>query len=235
MQYGLAGKTGASNVVFHPLTILSINVVLPLFNTLLPSEETFIFNIACALVIVLLCKLYIKFLKVILFLSIYFGIYLLLLNYHILLPLVTLMKMTNLFIPCFIIVPVLVTCYNSSQLISALEIIRLPKIFVIALSVTIRYIPTFGKEFEIIKEAMAVRGIKTTGMHPLKTLEYILVPQLFRCLSLSNQLTIAAITKGIEEPRRRSSYFQSKLGWADLTALGVLFIAYGIFIVRIHL
>lgn len=130
-------------------------------------------------------------------------------------------NMTVYFTPCILIAVLIVTDYNSSEILSALQRLHLPKIFIIGLTITIRYIPTFRREFRIIKQAMHIRGVEFSVKHPLRTFEYLLVPQLFRCVSLSAELTAAGLTKGIATEEKRTSYFDNQFHGVDYVMFAI--------------
>ena len=51
-------------------------------------------------------------------------------------------------------------------------------------------------------------GIYFTLLRLVKSFQYFIVPQLFRCTALSEGVTSAGLIKGIDAPVRRSSYFE---------------------------
>ena len=57
--------------------------------------------------------------------------------------------------------------------------------------------------------------------HPLRTFEYLLVPQLFRCVSLSAELTAAGLTKGIATKEKRTSYFDNRFHGVDYVMFAI--------------
>lgn len=128
------------------------------------------------------------------------------------------------FMPFYVMMRLLLTEYSSAELISALEKLRLPKIFIIALTISLRYLPTVKREYSYIKEAMRVRGIAFSWRRPIKSFEYFVVPQLFRCMLLSEEITAAGLTKGIDYPEKRNSYFDAKLKFKDYAMLMITFV-----------
>lgn len=204
-----------------PLTLILINAVLPIVNMLFPSDKGIILSALLAFVAMVIVGRYRTLLKSVFWVAVGAGI--IYMNHHFLHSMVLsmLLKMTLLFIPCLLIGILIVTGYHSSEIISALQRLHLPKLLIIGLTVTIRYIPTFRREFATIKQAMIIRGVSFTMKHPMRTFEYLIVPQLFRCVSLSSELTAAALTKGLGVPDRRTSYFASAFSPADY-AMGVL-------------
>ena len=86
------------------------------------------------------------------------------------------------------------------------------------MAVTCRFIPTIFIEYQLIKEAMKLRGIKTGFIplikHPIKQIEYILIPLLIRASDLSDELAASAMTRGIDSPNR-TSYSLTKFHRTD--------------------
>ena len=73
-----------------------------------------------------------------------------------------------------------------------------------------------------------LKGIDTSWrgilLHPIRMLEYVVVPMLFRSLRTAEEFSCAALVKGIEHPGHRSSYFDVRLRPLDglLSAAAVL-------------
>ena len=127
-------------------------------------------------------------------------------------------------VPCFGLVFALMKKYSSAELLSSLETMRIPRTLVVAVTITLKYIPTFAREFKYIRESMRLRGIPFTLRRPVKSFQYFVVPQLFRCAALSEEVTAAGLVKGIDAPIKRTSYFEQKFRFTDALIL-VLFIA----------
>lgn len=125
------------------------------------------------------------------------------------------------FVPCLVLASLLISKYSSSQLLSALEGVHLPRTVVIAATITIKYIPAFRREFGYIKESMRLRGIPFTIRRPLRSFKFFIVPQLFRCASLTEEVTAAGLVKGINAPGRRSSYYSQRFRVSDALVLTV--------------
>ncbi len=135
------------------------------------------------------------------------------------------------FIPCLMMASVLILDYSPTQIISALEPLHLPKTFVVALAIVVRYIPTFKREFKYIKESMRLRNIPYSIKRPVKSFEFFMVPQLFRCAILADEITAAGLSKGITNPVKRTSYHRVKMGAFDYIACLTLLVWTGVFIV----
>ena len=115
----------------------------------------------------------------------------------------------------------LISKYNSAQLLSALETMHIPRVLVVAVTITLKYIPTFKREFSYITESMRLRGINFTWKKPVRSFQYFIVPQLFRCAALAEEVTAAGIVKGIDAPMRRSSYYEEKMRITDFMILSI--------------
>lgn len=212
------------------MTLILLNAFIPLIHTLFPSGKGIFFTLIVVIFIVFMSRNYKKGLRTIVYLAVYFGLYTLTLTYFENGMLASMFRMTTLFVPCLVLASILVSEYSSSEILSGLEKLKLPKMFVIGLTVTLRYIPTFRKEFRIIKEAMYIRGVRFSLRHPLRTFEYLIVPQLFRCLNLSAELTAAGLTKGISAPNPRSVFFEQRFSVLDGMAFLILFVGHGLII-----
>jgi len=111
-------------------------------------------------------------------------------------------------IPCFMLGSLLIRTTKVSTFLAAISRLHLPKGFTIALSITLRYFPTMKEEWGFIKDAMSLRGISASPagllFHPVRTMEYVYVPMLVSASKISDEITQAAITRGIDHLERRS-------------------------------
>ena len=109
-------------------------------------------------------------------------------------------------IPCFMLGSLLIRTTKVSTFLAAISRLHLPKGFTIALS--LRYFPTMTEEWGFIKDAMSLRGISASPagllFHPVRTMEYVYVPMLVSASKISDEITQAAITRGIDHLERRS-------------------------------
>ncbi|WP_456079230.1 energy-coupling factor transporter transmembrane component T [Mogibacterium sp.] len=205
----------------NPLTLIIINAVLPVVTMFFPTDKSIIIGLCLGYMALFIARRYMTMLKALIWIAV--GIMFILLNsFYIKSSVLGMMiNMTVYFTPCILIAVLIVTDYNSSEILSALQRLHLPKIFIIGLTITIRYIPTFRREFRIIKQAMHIRGVEFSVKHPLRTFEYLLVPQLFRCVSLSAELTAAGLTKGIATEEKRTSYFNNRFHGVDYVMFAI--------------
>lgn len=108
---------------------------------------------------------------------------------------------------------------DTKSLVSSLNKMKLPKGIMLGFTVAVRFLPTIKKEMTIITNSMKMRGIeigtKNIFFHPIQSLEYALVPVLFRATSLADDMTAAALVKGAESPKTAAELFKIKFGIID--------------------
>ena len=127
---------------------------------------------------------------------------------------------------------------NISEITTALGRCRLPKGIIISMTVMLRYFPSMKNDFLMIIEAMKLKGIDTSWrgilFHPLRMLEFVIVPMLFRSLRTSEELSCAALVKGIENQGQRSSYFDVRIKGIDVVFSSSAFVML-LMSVKLHL
>mgnify|MGYP001687071173 FL=1 len=70
---------------------------------------------------------------------------------------------------------------------------------------------------------MKLKGLYTSKrsamLHPIKTMEFIIVPMLFKSLKTAEELSCAALVKGIENTGKKTSYFDVRFRVVDVVFL----------------
>lgn len=147
--------------------------------------------------------------------------------------LVALIMMCRYSFPLLLSLSFLIKTTRISQLIAALSALHLPLFVIIPLSVMLRFIPTVQEEWDGVRKAMAFRGISLEPgaviRAPFKTIEYILIPLLFSCISVMDELASASLARGLDAERKRTSYETVKMRFPDyiiiLLFVGIAFYA----------
>lgn len=107
----------------------------------------------------------------------------------------------RMILPCIIAGTYAFMTTTVSEFICALRKIHVPECMIIPCMVIIRFFPTIKEDYSQIRNAMAFRGIGVGKFslitQPMKTLEYIIIPLLMNGNNVSQDLSIAALTKGI--------------------------------------
>jgi energy-coupling factor transport system permease protein len=94
------------------------------------------------------------------------------------------------------------------DLVSAMQSMRIPKVIVIPFTVMLRFFPTAKEEFAAIRDAARLRGLRFS-------MERTLVPMMLRCANIAEELSAAAVTRGIESTERRTSMCELRLRLPD--------------------
>lgn len=112
------------------------------------------------------------------------------------------------FLPCFILGKWILTKTEVSEFVAVMWKLRLPQTAIIPLSVVFRYFPTIKEEWTSIRAAMKMRGIHVS-------LEHIMVPLLMSAVNVSEELSAAALCRGLDSPEPHTSLIQVRFHISD--------------------
>lgn len=107
--------------------------------------------------------------------------------------------------PCVLMGIYAIKTTTVSEFVSGMERLRIPQLITIPTSVMFRFFPTVSEEAASINDAMYMRGIRLGGKGVLKMVEYRLVPMMMCSLRIGDELSAAALTRGLGAPVRRTS------------------------------
>lgn len=114
----------------------------------------------------------------------------------------------------------LVNSTTVSEFMAAMEHMHLPQKLTIPLSVMFRFFPTVTEEYGAIGDAMRMRGIRFGGGKPMKMLEYRVVPLMVSCVKIGDELSAAALTRGLGAPVKRTNI--CKIGFSARDGIAIL-------------
>lgn len=122
--------------------------------------------------------------------------------------------------PCLIVGTLIIQKTPVKELMVALRKCRIPQGLIIPLSVTIRYFPALKEEVGYIRDAMKLRNI-----HGMQKIECLLVPVMISATTTAEELSAAAVTRGIENPAHKTSMVEMRFGAQDFLCLvlGIVF------------
>lgn len=142
-------------------------------------------------------------------------------------------RFLRMFTPIIFSAQVLISTTSTSEFISAFQKIRLPMSFIIPFAVLVRFIPTVKEEAESINHAMSYRGIKLNAKsvicHPIKVIEYILVPLVISSVNVMDELAAASMTRGLNSEATRTSICDVRLKIQDAFLI-IVFVAFVILV-----
>lgn len=118
-------------------------------------------------------------------------------------------------LPGFIMGYYLVSTTTVSEFVAAMEKMHIPQKIVIPMSVVFRFFPTVKEEYAAIRDAMKMRGI-TTFRSPMKMLEYRIVPLMISIAKIGEELSAAALTRGLGAPQKRTNICKIGFGPLDI-------------------
>ena len=114
---------------------------------------------------------------------------------------------------------------NVTELIIALETMRVPQLVIIPVAVSARYIPSIQEDFKYLKDSLRVRNIPLSPrcfiLHPVRTIEYLLVPILMRSFKFSDELAASAMLRGLDNGRCKTQLRILRVRYVDIAALSV--------------
>ena len=134
--------------------------------------------------------------------------------------------------PCGMLSGIIISTTKVNEFLSAMNRIHAPKKLVIPIAVMLRYMPTIREDWGFIKDAMRMRDItpsfKGFIKNPEMTIECIYVPLVMAASKAADELSIAAITRGIENPKDRTCLIQIKFKIQDIIVI-LCFITFFLF------
>lgn len=114
----------------------------------------------------------------------------------------------RMILPCIITGAYAFGTTTAGELTCALRTMRVPENVIIPCAVVIRFFPTVKEDYRQIRAAMALRGIAggrgALLLHPVQSLEYILMLLLMNGNNVAQDLSVAALTKGIGLPGKHT-------------------------------
>lgn len=96
-------------------------------------------------------------------------------------------------LPCLIIGKWILTDTEVSEFVAVMWKLRLSTDIIIPVSVVFRYFPTVREEWQSLRMAMKMRGI---GL----SVEHVLVPLMMSAVQISDELSTAALCRGLDSP-----------------------------------
>ena len=148
----------------------------------------------------------------------------------------TLITVFLFFFPVLISLMLITKTTRINQFLAAFQAMHLPNALIIPLAVMFRFIQTVQEEWQGIRKAMAFRGISMEPAAilraPMKTVEYILIPLLFSTISVMEELAAAALARGMDSEKKRTSCETVKLRVHDYLVMLVFLGIAGFFVYR---
>ena len=130
---------------------------------------------------------------------------------------------------CGMLAGLVISTTKVGEFLSAMAHLHIPKKLTIPIAVMLRYLPTIREDWHFIKDAMRLRDVSPTLAGFLKapamTINCIYVPLLTAASKAADELSIASVTRGIENPKPRTCLVEIQMRAADCLS-AALFLAF---------
>lgn len=124
-----------------------------------------------------------------------------------------------------------VTTTTVSEFVAAMERLHLPQQITIPMSVMFRFFPTVAEEWSAIGDAMRMRGVRFGGGKAGSILEYRMVPMMICSVKIGEELSAAALTRGLGGPVKRTNICKI---WFRAQDIVLLLICLGAFAAQVY-
>lgn len=134
-------------------------------------------------------------------------------------------------LPTVILARYIVKSTKVSEFLAAMHRMHVSDKLTIPISVIFRFFPTVAEESRSINDAMRMRGIEMGSKKATEAVEYRMVPLIASCSIIGEELSAAAMTRGLEVGEKRSCIWNIRFGVIDFIIIFfclVCFIWWGI-------
>ena len=95
-----------------------------------------------------------------------------------------------------------------SEFLAVAAKLRVPRAVTVPLSVVFRYFPTLRQECSDVRDAMRMRGITLS-------FEHVVVPVMMSAVNVSDELSAAALCRGINRPGKHTCLRDARMSFVD--------------------
>ena len=111
--------------------------------------------------------------------------------------------------PCCMLAGVIIGTTHISEFMAAMSRMKIPKTIVIPLAIMCRYFPVVKEDWGYITPLSFIRN-------PSGVIDALYVPMLISASKTADELSVAAVTRGIENPKPRTSHMNICFGIWDI-------------------
>lgn len=138
--------------------------------------------------------------------------------------------MITQFAPTMITVWYCISTTKISEFMATMNRMRAPQGLSISIAVMMRFFPTLAEEYRSIRDAMKMRGIQFGGGKATKMITYRLIPLMFSSISIGDELSAAAVTRGLGAPVRRTNVCKIGFHICDFLIVILMSVMTGLYI-----
>ena len=126
---------------------------------------------------------------------------------------------------CGMLAGLVIATTKVGEFLSAMARLHVPKKLTIPIAVMLRYLPAIREDWRSVKDAMRLRDVSPTlgGFlkAPAMTVNCIYVPLLTAASKAADELSIASVTRGMENPKPRTCLVRIQMRAADWLAMAL--------------
>lgn len=139
----------------------------------------------------------------------------------------------NRFLPSILMAAYLMSTTTVSEFTAAMQRMRVSEKIVIPLSVMFRFFPTVADEAASIGCAMRMRDVRLGGRNAAKAIEYRMVPLMTCCAKIGEELSAAALTRGLGGTVRRTNICKIGFKVQDFVFLAICAVPWVLLVVDV--
>lgn len=136
------------------------------------------------------------------------------------------------FAPGIMVGAFLISSTSVSEFIASMERMHITEKIVIPMSVIFRFFPTISEEYRAISDAMRMRGIRFGGRNPFLMIEYRLVPLMVSVVKIGDELSAAALARGLGAPVKRTNICKIGFHVQDIVIILLCLLCFALFFLQ---
>lgn len=129
-------------------------------------------------------------------------------------------------LPTVILARYIVKSTKVSEFLTAMNKMHVSDKITIPISVIFRFFLTVVEESRAINDAMRMRGIEMGANKASEAIEYRMVPLIASCSIIGEELSAAAMTRGLDVGKKRSCIWKIKFRFLDWIIMGFCIICF---------
>ena len=129
-------------------------------------------------------------------------------------------------LPTVILARYIVKSTKVSEFLTAMNKMHVSDKITIPISVIFRFFPTVVEESRAINDAMRMSGIEMGANKASEAIEYRMVPLIASCSIIGEELSAAAMTRGLDVGKKRSCIWKIKFRFLDWIIMGFCIICF---------
>ena len=126
-------------------------------------------------------------------------------------------------LPTVILARYIVKTTKVSEFLAAMNRLHFTDKFTIPISVIFRFFPTVVEESRAINDAMRMRGIEMGAKKASEAVEYRIIPLIASCSIIGEELSAAAMTRGLDVGKKRSCIWNIRFRIPDYLVITLCF------------